>query len=102
MVGHASNARNPWTMTAAPPPASHGRPRTRRPSLASLSAREREVLAGIVRGLTNKGIGIELGISHRTVEIHRAHLMRKLDVTSLAALLAIALAHPDLLNRPQP
>ena len=62
------------------------------PSLDILSGREREVLAGLVRGLTNKGIGSELGISHRTVEIHRARLMRKLNATSLAALLAIALA----------
>lgn len=34
---------------------------------------------------------MELGISHRTVEIHRAHLMRKLNVTSVAALVALAL-----------
>ena len=71
------------------------------PSLDLLSQRERQVLAGIVRGLTNKEIGIELGISHRTVEIHRAHLMRKLNVTSLAALLAIALAQDHkLAERP--
>lgn len=79
---------------SAPPPR---RSRNHRgaPSLDLLSPRERQVLAGIVRGLTNKEIGIELGISHRTVEIHRAHLMRKLNVTSLAALLAIALARSD-------
>lgn len=71
------------------------------PSLDTLSGREREVLAGIVRGLTNKGIGSELGISHRTVEIHRAHLMRKLNATSLAALLAIALA-PSRRRNPPP
>jgi len=69
-------------------------------SVASLSARERDVLGGIVRGLTNKEIGIELGISHRTVEIHRARLMRKLDVTTLAALIAIALAERDKLPKP--
>ncbi|MCI4592458.1 LuxR C-terminal-related transcriptional regulator [Sphingobium sp. BYY-5] len=76
------------------------RDRRRGISVASLSARERDVLGGIVRGLTNKEIGIELGISHRTVEIHRARLMRKLDVKTLAALLAIALAERDTLPKP--
>lgn len=66
-------------------------------SVAGLSARERDVLGGIVRGLTNKEIGIELGISHRTVEIHRARLMRKLEVTTLAALIAVAIAERDQL-----
>lgn len=68
-------------------------------TLDDLSPRERDVLAGLVCGLTNKQIGIELGISHRTVEIHRARLMRKLKVTSLAALLTIALPNRDLLER---
>lgn len=58
------------------------------------------MIAGLVRGLTNKEIGILLGISHRTVEIHRARLMRKLDVASLSALLEIAFSQrnklPDL------
>jgi two-component system response regulator FixJ len=67
-------------------------------SVADLSARERDVLGGIVRGLTNKEIGIELGISHRTVEIHRARLMRKLEVTTLAALIAVAIAERDQLR----
>jgi len=70
------------------------------PSLDLLSQRERQVLSGIVRGLTNKTIGLELGISHRTVEVHRARLMRKLGATSLAALLAIALAQRDRLDAP--
>lgn len=56
-----------------------------------LSPREREVLNGIVQGLTNRAIGQTLGISHRTVEIHRARLMRKLNATSFAGLIAIAL-----------
>jgi FixJ family two-component response regulator len=63
-------------------------------SIGNLSPRERDVLAAVVRGLTNKEIGVELGISHRTVEIHRARLMRKLGVSSLADLLAIALRDP--------
>ncbi|OJY67015.1 MAG: hypothetical protein BGP16_17525 [Sphingobium sp. 66-54] len=83
------------TQEKGAPPARRSRNHKGVPSLALLSPRERQVLAGIVRGLTNKEIGIELGISHRTVEIHRAHLMRKLNVTSLAALLAIALTRSD-------
>jgi two-component system response regulator FixJ len=69
----------------------------RRFSIAELSSREREVLAGVARGLTNKEIGIELGISHRTVEIHRARLKRKLDVTTVAALLAVVFTEREQL-----
>lgn len=63
-----------------------------RPSIASLTGRERDVVAGLLRGLTNKQIGRELGISHRTVEIHRARLMRKLGTPTLSALLTVALS----------
>lgn len=71
-------------------------------SVAQLSTREREVVAGLVRGLTNKQIGLELGISHRTVEIHRARLMRKLGAASRPALLDIAFPQRDLLpERPR-
>ncbi len=45
--------------------------------LAELTAREREVAAHLMDGLTSKEIGRALGISHRTVEIYRARLMRK-------------------------
>lgn len=62
-----------------------------RPSIKLLTEREREVVAGLVRGLTNKQIGQELGISHRTVEIHRARAMRKLGAPTLAALLTAVL-----------
>ncbi|HYF19306.1 MAG TPA: response regulator [Ramlibacter sp.] len=54
---------------------------------AQLSAREREVLALIVEGLTNKEIGKALGLSPRTVEAHRAHLFEKLEAPSLAQLI---------------
>ncbi|MDF0488354.1 helix-turn-helix transcriptional regulator [Sphingomonas sp. H39-1-10] len=79
----------------APDPARGSDP----PSLDRLSPREREVLVGILAGLTNKAIGGELGISHRTVEIHRARIMRKLGATSVASLVATAIslgagAHP--------
>ncbi len=49
----------------------------RRPVKAELTAREREVAAYLMQGLTSKQIGKTLAISHRTVEIYRARLMRK-------------------------
>jgi FixJ family two-component response regulator len=54
--------------------------------VATLSAREREVLHGLLAGGTNKTIGKELGISPRTVEIHRAHVMERLGARSLPEL----------------
>jgi len=69
---------------------SFGAARRGRATSGSLSARERDVLAGVVAGKTNKEIGATLGISHRTVEIHRARLMRKLRVRTLADLLVVA------------
>jgi two-component system, LuxR family, response regulator FixJ len=58
--------------------------------LAALTSRERDVLHGLVHGLPNKTIAYNLGISPRTVEIHRAHLMTKLNVRSLSEALRIA------------
>ena len=55
-----------------------------------LTDREREVLKGLVDGLPNKTIAYDLGISPRTVEIHRANLMQKLQVHSLSETLRIA------------
>ena len=52
----------------------------------SCTPREREVMALLARGLPNKGIAEALGISPRTVEIHRAHLMDKMQADSLPAL----------------
>lgn len=60
-----------------------------------LTHRELEVVDGLVRGFTNKQIGRELGISHRTVEIHRSRLMRKLGAATLAGLLGIILPQRD-------
>lgn len=57
-----------------------------------LTPREREVLDGLVDGLTNKSIADTLDISPRTVEIHRANLMEKLGATSLSGVLRIAFA----------
>ncbi|WP_030539933.1 response regulator FixJ [Sphingobium sp. DC-2] len=61
-----------------------------RARLNILTEREREVLDGLVEGLPNKTIAFDLGISPRTVEIHRANLMQKLEVKSLAEALRIA------------
>ncbi len=61
-------------------------------SLQALTARERDVLDGLAQGLPNKTIAYDLGISPRTVEIHRANLMTKLGVRSLSEALRIAFA----------
>jgi two-component system response regulator FixJ len=60
--------------------------------LQLLTSREREVLDGLAKGLPNKSIAYDLGISPRTVEIHRANLMAKLEVKSLSDALRIAFA----------
>ena len=57
-----------------------------RPVTAELTAREREVAAHLMRGLTSKEIGRALLISHRTVEIYRARLMRKFKASTTADL----------------
>lgn len=60
--------------------------------LGALTPRERDVLEGLAQGLPNKTIAYDLGISPRTVEVHRANLMTKLDVRSLSDALRIAFA----------
>lgn len=62
---------------------------TARTQLASLSAREREVLEGLAAGYPNKTIAYDLGISPRTVEVHRANLMQKLGARSLSEALRV-------------
>ena len=57
-----------------------------RPVTAPLTAREREVAAQLMQGLTSKEIGRVLDISHRTVEIYRARLMRKYRANTTADL----------------
>ena len=59
---------------------------SRRPVTAELTAREREVAAHLMGGLTSKEIGRALVISHRTVEIYRARLMRKYRASTTADL----------------
>ena len=59
----------------------------RKPVKAELTAREREVAAHLMDGLTSKEIGKALGISHRTVEIYRVKLMRKYQASGAADLI---------------
>ncbi|WEK47857.1 MAG: response regulator [Candidatus Andeanibacterium colombiense] len=63
-----------------------------RKRLNGLTPRERDVLEGLAVGYPNKTIGYDLGISARTVEIHRANLMKKLEVSNISDLLRIAFA----------
>ncbi|SOE87801.1 Two-component response regulator, FixJ family, consists of REC and HTH domains [Burkholderia sp. YR290] len=63
---------------------------------ASLTSREREVMALVVTGLLNKQVGAELGICELTVKIHRRHVMRKMKARSFAELIGMAWRlHPD-------
>ncbi|MBI5275011.1 MAG: response regulator transcription factor [Burkholderiales bacterium] len=68
----------------APPPAAP------RPAAPMLSRREREVMLLVVDGLDNRSIGERLGISPRTVEVHKARMMMKLGARNLAELMRIA------------
>lgn len=61
-------------------------------ALGVLTPREYEVLEGLAQGLPNKTIAFDLGISPRTVEVHRANLMSKLSVRSLSDVLRFAFA----------
>ena len=62
--------------------------------MASLSPREAQVLDKLVEGHSNKSIAATLKISPRTVEIHRAHVMAKLGVSSMPELVKLAIAAP--------
>lgn len=63
-----------------------------RPKVRRLTARETEVLQLVAEGLANKQIAAELGISIKTVEKHRQHLMNKLDIHDTASLTRHAIA----------
>lgn len=67
-----------------------------RARLGLLSERERQVLDGLVAGKANKVIAYDLGISARTVEIYRAHVMTKMQADSLSALVRMVLVDAAL------
>lgn len=78
--------------TIARSDAGHERAQSAIVRLQALTPRERDVLDGLAKGLPNKTIAYDLGISPRTVEIHRANLMSKLEVRSLSEALRLAFA----------
>lgn len=59
--------------------------------IGSLSKRESEVLDGVLSGDSNKNIAQKLNISPRTVEVHRANMVRKLDATGTAGVVSVAM-----------
>lgn len=65
---------------------------TAREKLTSLTPREREVFDEMVRGKQNKVIAFDLNISPRTVEVHRARVLEKLEARSLSELVRLALS----------
>ncbi|CAM4443007.1 MAG: Response regulator protein TmoT [Legionellaceae bacterium] len=65
---------------------------------SSLTSREKEVLEGVVAGQLNKEIAYDLGISLKTVELHRSHVMQKIQAKSLAELVKFYLILNHTLN----
>jgi len=84
-AGEAAAARAAATGT-------RGRP-SGRASLASLTARERDVLAGVARGLSNQAIADELGITERTARTHVSNILAKLGLTSRTQAALFAVQH---------
>jgi len=70
-----------------------------RDRILSLSDREHEVFHRVAAGDMNKAIGFDLGISERTVEVHRSNVMKKLDVRTLAQLVRVKI-EAELLAKP--
>jgi FixJ family two-component response regulator len=62
--------------------------------LARLTKREREVCELVAQGLLNKQIAYELGMSEKTVKVHRGRVTRKLNVDSVAALVRLMSSRP--------
>jgi FixJ family two-component response regulator len=71
-----------------------------RERIESLTPRERQVMQLVTHGKANKVVGAELGVSQRTVEIHRAHVMEKMHARSLAELVRMVLDAEDATQNP--
>jgi len=78
-----------WTALAAAAE-TDGRTHDARRRLTGLTTRERCILDGIIGGLSNKEMAIALGLSHRTVEMHRSSLMRRTRARKVADLISLA------------
>jgi FixJ family two-component response regulator len=61
-----------------------------RSRVKTLTPREREVMALVVRGLLNKQIAFDLGTVEKTIKVHRARVMEKMNASSLAELVRLA------------
>ena len=59
--------------------------------IATLTKREQEIFQRVSKGEMNKVIGLDLGISERTVEAHRSQVMKKLEVRTLAQLIRLSM-----------
>ena len=68
--------------------------------LATLSPRERQVMALVLRGLANKESARELGVSPKAIEVHRANLMRKMAVKSAVLLARLVVPCPKAASSP--
>ncbi|MBV8978130.1 MAG: response regulator [Alphaproteobacteria bacterium] len=79
-------------LDAAPKAASDAETQALRARLNTLTPREREVFARVVAGKQSKVVAYELGTSPRTVEVHRARMMKKMAAANLADLVRMALA----------
>lgn len=71
---------------------------------ARLTPRERQVMGRVVHGDLNKQIASDLGLSHKTIEVHRSHVMDKMEAPSLASSVRMAavLEAADLMTTPTP
>jgi two-component system response regulator FixJ len=66
--------------------------------IASLSPRERQVMEGLIAGLSNKLIAREYDISPRTIEVYRANVMTKMQAGSLSELVRLAMRAGEIKN----